>query len=317
MTKKMRFRSPGKMRFRRATTRALHGRLLAVARTDTYMGREHLVVPVVALVEGVVQAANADVPELVTAAELAKTVAGWNGRPLVLDHPASGPHRISANDPRVRERHEIGTLFGMRVEGKKLTGEAWVDLERAQRVAGGAEMVARLRDATDIVEVSVGAFVQTLTREGTHDGKRYAAVWSGITPDHLALLPKGAVGACSVAAGCGVRAAEQVTVCGPSAAEGGSMTTKRAAGCACGGDAKEGEVPAPQTLTEAFGLPAEFPAEHAARLAQVVKTATAFTRWMERERLGRFDAPPAPRAASRADEVPPPPSLVEAFGTKR
>jgi len=41
--------------------------------------------------------------------------------------------------------------------------------------------------------------------KGIKNGKPYQAIWRHITPDHLAILPEGKIGACSVAMGCGIR----------------------------------------------------------------------------------------------------------------
>ncbi|HMI90073.1 MAG TPA: hypothetical protein VK509_01865, partial [Polyangiales bacterium] len=59
-------------------------------RTMQFESREHLVVPVIALVEGVVHAVNSDQPEYVPGTELARAPLGWNGRPVVGDHPSDG-----------------------------------------------------------------------------------------------------------------------------------------------------------------------------------------------------------------------------------
>ncbi len=56
-------------------------------RVETMAGKEYTVVPCIALVEGVLQGANSDAPELALASEFGKIIAGWNGRPLVLNHP--------------------------------------------------------------------------------------------------------------------------------------------------------------------------------------------------------------------------------------
>ena len=45
-------------------------------RTDTFMDQEHMVVPVIALVEGVVHASNSPVPELALASEFARHPTG-------------------------------------------------------------------------------------------------------------------------------------------------------------------------------------------------------------------------------------------------
>ena len=57
------------------------------SRRETFNGVEHLVVPLVALVEGVLQSSNAETPELALASEFGKHFKGWNGRPVVVNHP--------------------------------------------------------------------------------------------------------------------------------------------------------------------------------------------------------------------------------------
>jgi hypothetical protein len=178
----------------------------AESQLRTFEGREHLVVPVVALVEGVIFASNAEAPELVLAAELSKTVAGWNGRPAVLNHPRVDGQNISANHPRVLEQYGLGNVFEAAMQDNRLTMEAWLDLQKADRVAGGHELVERARRG-DVIEVSVGVFVEAVEGRGTFKGESYSAVWKQVIPDHLALLEEGTIGACSVAMGCGTRVA--------------------------------------------------------------------------------------------------------------
>lgn len=165
--------------------------------------RDHLIVPVVALVEGVIFPVNAETPELVLADELAPTVGAWNGEPVCFDHPNVNGTRISANDPTILERFMVGRLFNARMDGDRLKVEAWLDTKRCESMGGQAlELLERIR-AGELVEVSVGAFVVAERLEGVHDGKRFAAVWREIGPDHLAMLPAGVEGACSVGMGCG------------------------------------------------------------------------------------------------------------------
>lgn len=181
---------------------SLKAALAGGIRSASYDGRDYAVVPVVALVEGVIFASNAETPELVLAEEFSKVPDGWNGRPVCWDHPSLNGHQVSANSPVVLERMAFGQVFGAKVEGKKLKLEAWIDLEKTERVAEAKACLERIR-AGETVEVSVGAFVDTEQRTGSWGGKRYAGVWRGIVPDHLALLPEGTIGACSVEMGCG------------------------------------------------------------------------------------------------------------------
>jgi hypothetical protein len=170
-------------------------------RTATYDNREHLVVPVVALMEGVIHAVNAETPELVLAEELSKAPAGWNGRPVVGDHPSRNNQKISANSPEVLEGQSYGILFNTSFEDNKLKTEAWLDPSKAKDT-GNAETIERIKKG-DMVEVSVGVFVVNEKQEGVHKGKKYNFVWRNIIPDHLAMLPAGMQGACSNDMGCG------------------------------------------------------------------------------------------------------------------
>ncbi len=170
-------------------------------RFQVFNGRGHLVVPVVALVEGVIHAVNATVPEFVSAEALAIMPQAWNGRPLVLGHPMRDGKQISANDATVLEKQSFGTIFNARVENKRLLMDAYIDPLKAEQV-GGKKMLEALQHG-EMVEVSVGAFVTTLSEPGEYKGKKFEAKWQTIAPDHLAFLPDGR-GACSIDMGCGV-----------------------------------------------------------------------------------------------------------------
>jgi hypothetical protein len=204
-----------------------HIHLLAATgtiRTAMFEDREHTVVPVVALVEGVIFPVNAKSAELVLAEEFGKTPQGWNGRPVVSDHPAEMDKRISANEPTVLGKHAFGTVFNTRVSGKRLLMEAWIDRSKAEK-AGVTDLLKRI-DSGEMLEVSVGAFVVAEEKSGTFNGQKYSAIWREIVPDHLALLPQGTVGACSIKMGCGTprAAAQRFNAEGDSAAgAGGEM----------------------------------------------------------------------------------------------
>lgn len=175
-------------------------------RTEMFEGREHLVVPVVALVEGVVHAMNAENPEFVAAEEFQHHASGWDGRPIFEGHPTVDGQPVSGNEPTVLGTKRIGLVFNTKGEGKKLKMEAWIDVELCAERA--PDLLTRLQDGAAI-EISVGTFVDTDDSTGIYKGKKYKGAWSGITPDHLALLPEGDTGACSRDAGCGVRAAKE------------------------------------------------------------------------------------------------------------
>lgn len=172
-------------------------------RRETYDGQEHVVVPVVALVEGVIHAVNSPQPELVRASQFTN-LAAWNGRPLFAGHPSRNGKPVSGNSPDVLPE-SFGRVFNARVDGKRLCMEAWINTAKATAGTAAARILAAV-EAGEMVEVSVGVFVNAMKRAGDYNGKRYLAEWEGMVPDHLALLIDG-VGACSVAMGCGIRAA--------------------------------------------------------------------------------------------------------------
>ena len=189
-------------------TRHLHLRgALGTVRTEKIDEQEFLIVPVVALMDGVIHAVNASNPERVTTETLSKAAASWNGRPLVLGHPTKNGRQCSANEPSIKSSHHFGMIFNSRMVGPKLLMDAYVDPVRAEKI-GGKQFVQDLRDGKPI-EVSVGAYVQTRPEEGTHNGRAYKATWLETHGDHLAFLP-GGKGACSIDMGCGAHRAAQM-----------------------------------------------------------------------------------------------------------
>lgn len=190
---------------------------IGTVRRERLNDRDYLVVPVIALMEGVIHAVNADTPEYVGSEVLRKAAASWIGKPVTLGHPSRGGKECSASDPEVRKSAGIGHIWRSEFDGKRLAMEAWVDEERAKKLhptmyealaSGGRE------------EVSVGAHVVTIPRGGAYNGKSYKATWLETRGDHLAFLPGGR-GACSCEMGCGTfRAAGEAPVAHLVTAEG-------------------------------------------------------------------------------------------------
>lgn len=180
--------------------RQLHLRgALGAPRTTLWDGREHLVVPVVALMDGVIHAVNAKTPERVTTQVLAASSDKWNGHPLVVGHTVRNGQQVTAHDPSF-EKQRFGLIREAKMNGPRLGMEALVDPARLEAM-GQRELLADLR-AGKPVDVSVGAYVRTSDAQGEHNGKKYLADWTEIAPDHLAFLPGGR-GACSGEMGCG------------------------------------------------------------------------------------------------------------------
>ena len=181
-------------------------------RTGEFQGKTHIVVPVVALVgDQVIWPVNAPAPEFVPAEVLAMAPAGWNGRPAVNGHPEQDGTQVTANTPRTLEAYGYGTLFDAEFADGRLRFEAWLDPARALQVGSEAVRSLERLEAGDVVEVSVGCYVTTEPRQGVDAlGRAYASAWTSIVPDHLAILPEGQTGACSVKAGCGAGRAATV-----------------------------------------------------------------------------------------------------------
>jgi hypothetical protein len=172
-------------------------------RTASFQQREHLVVPTIALVEGVIWPANAEHPELVLFEEFAKGVQGWNGRPVVYGHPMIQGEPVSANDPKILEGWAYGLTFNAAANPtkKSLEMEAWLDIARAKSI-GAQETIDRL-EAGEPIEISVGVFTREQESKGEYHGQKYGGIWREPVPDHLAYLPDGQIGACSNDMGCG------------------------------------------------------------------------------------------------------------------
>jgi len=168
-------------------------------RMETYMGRKHLIVPVVMMVEGV-HCGSAG-PLFHSIEELGKYPASWNGIPVSIQHPEQDGQYISANSPEVLERQTVGQVFNTFVDGNKLKAECWIDIERITAIS--PEAYSYLQNKRPL-EVSIGVFSDDVPQEGDWNGEHYVAIATNHRPDHLALLPGGR-GACSWADGAGIR----------------------------------------------------------------------------------------------------------------
>lgn len=170
-------------------------------REELFDGRKHLVVPVVALVEGV--HAGSMGPVFHPAEEIAKYVDCWNGIPIPIFHPQDESGPVSVNDPRLIEEKSVGRFFNAHFDpdGSKLKGEFWIDISKAETIA--PEILSMIRSGQDL-EVSTAMWWDADWVAGTWNGEEYEATVRNYRPDHIALLP-GGTGACSWEDGCGVR----------------------------------------------------------------------------------------------------------------
>jgi len=209
-------------------------------RTEQFNDRDHLVVPVVALVEGVIQASNAPAPELALAEEFARFPSGWDGRPTVMNHPKVNGSAASANSPAILEAQSFGQLFNTKLDEGKLKTEAWIDLEKVTNLDDDDinDTIKRLQ-AGKFVEVSTGLFANVEEVEGSFDGDHFSGVWRDVIPDHLAFLTEGVKGACSVEDGCGAprlnQAVQDIPECGAQIRTNSKVIACSRDGCPCDG----------------------------------------------------------------------------------
>jgi len=171
-------------------------------REENLAGRRYYVVPMVAIVEGVHSGLAGTY--YYPAAEIVATAGAWNNVPLPVGHPLDDDGTIhSISDGDYLQRLSIGFASAMRAENGRLVGEAWIDVERAEAVPGGNDVLAAI-EARQPLEVSTSMYADATGEPGVWQGERYEAALTNYRPDHIAILP-GAVGACSISDGCGIR----------------------------------------------------------------------------------------------------------------
>lgn len=171
----------------------------AAVRRTVFQGRDHLVVPVVMIVEGVLNDA------LLLTEEFGIFPQSWDGCPVPVQHPSVDGIPVSANRPDVFEFANVGHIFNTHVQEKSLCAEIWLDIHKAE-VLGHGDMVTALSQGA-VLEVSTGYYAFDELANGLYGDVPYSVIHRQIRPDHLALLP-GNVGACSVEDGCGTRTNE-------------------------------------------------------------------------------------------------------------
>lgn len=184
----------------------------SLLRTATFNGVTCTVVPIIALTgDIIVWAANSPVPELVPLYCLESLpLAAWNGRPIVPLHPRDDQGFVLASSPDVLDKWQFGLTFNAALTNKALSVEGYLNPVRAASVGQLANDVLTRIATDEIVEVSVGVSVLVSDTKGVianADGTttEYEAVWEQLLYiDHLAMLPAGVQGACSVeSGGCG------------------------------------------------------------------------------------------------------------------
>lgn len=187
-------------------------------RYATKDGRKYLIAPLTLIVPGVL--AGSQGPLLYEPKDIARNFKEWHGMPLTHFHPTSNDGRhLSANSPEVLGKQGLGYFYDPAItkEGV-LKGNAWFDVEHTKRV--NQRLYNDLKSGKKI-EISSGLYTDNEQAPlGSHyKGKPYTHVARNFRPDHVAILPEGQVGACSIRDGCGVHNREDsLPICNVSVA---------------------------------------------------------------------------------------------------
>lgn len=147
---------------------------------------------------------------LYPAAECAAAASGLEGRPAPAGHPKDSKGRhISVNSGQALASSWIGAYCAnARHEGGRSMVDVVINEAQAKALPSGAEVIARLDAAiegtnTEPIHVSTGVFVREIAANGESRGKKYTAIATDLTYDHLAILVN-EIGAATPAQGVGM-----------------------------------------------------------------------------------------------------------------
>lgn len=162
-------------------------------------GRPHLVVPVTMIVPGVLNGSGG--PGFYSASENKLSVPRWNNVPLVIpDHPTVNEKHVTARDPDILNKYQVGVVLNAFEDEGSLKAFAWIDVKRAEKIE--PMLLLNVRSGKQ-VEVSTGLGMKVSNAKGDFNSKEYDWVASDYQPDHLAILMN-SKGACSIEDGCGL-----------------------------------------------------------------------------------------------------------------
>lgn len=172
-------------------------------RREQLLGRDHIVVPMTSLREGVLHGSKG--PLLYTASEIGIDPWKWDLIPIVNNHPMKDGKPVKARSRDVLNKNYIGVVLETTFTNNALRHEAWFDVEAANRV--DKRIVQKLL-AGESINVSTGLFTSNewLDAERVFNSggleSKYLGIARNYRPDHIALLLDES-GACPVP-DCGV-----------------------------------------------------------------------------------------------------------------
>ncbi len=168
---------------------------LSQHRIEIFEGDEHLVIPVIAAVQGVLNG------QFLPMSSLEASLPAWEGVAVTMSHPKKFGDDVSANTQFARENFVVGYFYGATIEDNKFKGEFWINLDKLGKHEDGETLLALVEEGS-VIEVSTAYWCSIDNKSGIHDGTQYSGVQTSIVPNHIAILLH-EVGACSVTDGCG------------------------------------------------------------------------------------------------------------------
>ncbi len=176
---------------------------LSQHRIEIFDGEEHLVIPVVAAIQGVLNG------QFLPMSSLEASLPAWEGVSITMSHPKKLGEDVSANTKFAFENFVVGRFFNAIIEDNKFKGEFWINLSKINEHEDGKDFLALVEEGATI-EVSTAYWCTTDNRGGIYNGTQYSGTQTNIIPNHVAILLH-EVGACSVADGCGAPRTNQET----------------------------------------------------------------------------------------------------------
>ena len=164
-------------------------------RIEIFNGKEHLVIPCVAAIEGVLNKAFLPI------SSLEASLPAWEGVSVTMAHPKQYGQEVSANTKFAQEEFVVGKFFNVSIDGIKFKGEFWICLESLENHERGSIFLQKIEDG-ETIEVSTAYWAKISDNAGVYKGKSYNGIQYDLVPNHVAILVD-EIGACSVSDGCG------------------------------------------------------------------------------------------------------------------
>lgn len=96
--------------------------------------------------------------------------------PVPVGHPRQRGVPISARRLDVLDREVIGRFYNADFDGKRLRGEVWLDVAKAEALGGDALRALQRLAANEPLDVSTGYFCEYEDTAGVFAGKPYTEI---------------------------------------------------------------------------------------------------------------------------------------------